>query len=101
MFLFEYEEFSRIDIAVLTVFRCFTDGCSASDGTPLQHRLQKDLGFPIFCVYFVCFSWVTIGVFNLIMATFVDSVSDVALKRRREKLDIEREKTRSCIKNEL
>ena len=26
--------------AMFTTFRCFTDGCSAYDGTPLQERIR-------------------------------------------------------------
>ena len=29
-------EFSSVSAAMFTAFRCFTDGCAATDGTPLQ-----------------------------------------------------------------
>ena len=29
-------EFDSVPAAMFTAFRCFTDGCSATDGTPLQ-----------------------------------------------------------------
>ena len=33
---------SEVPIAMLTNFRCFTDGCVAFDGTPLQWKLEQD-----------------------------------------------------------
>ena len=38
----QYEEFATVPSAMFTWFRCFTDGCSAYDGTPLQERVRKD-----------------------------------------------------------
>merc|ERR1719272_1932440 len=35
----EEEEFKNVPVAMLTVFRCYTDGCSAYNGTPLTVRL--------------------------------------------------------------
>ena len=35
--LFEdFVEFGSVPAAMFTSFRCFTDGCAATDGTPLQ-----------------------------------------------------------------
>ena len=31
-------EFASVSAAMFTAFRCFTDGCAATDGTPLQER---------------------------------------------------------------
>ena len=36
-----HEEFSTVPAAMFTWFRCFTDGCSAYDGTPLQEKVRK------------------------------------------------------------
>ena len=33
------EEFSSVSAAMFTAFRCFTDGCAATDGTPLQESM--------------------------------------------------------------
>ena len=32
-------EFDSVPAAMFTAFRCFTDGCSATDGTPLQDHV--------------------------------------------------------------
>merc|ERR1719183_626006 len=37
-------EFSTLARCMLTLFRCFTDGCSAYDGTPLQGHLHRMYG---------------------------------------------------------
>jgi len=34
-------EFSSVSAAMFTAFRCFTDGCAATDGTPLQELLLQ------------------------------------------------------------
>ena len=34
------EEFGTVPAAMFTCFRCFTDGCAATDGTPLQEHLR-------------------------------------------------------------
>ena len=39
--------FTDVPSAMFTAFRCFTDGCAAYDGTPLQEKLRKQKG-PIF-----------------------------------------------------
>ena len=36
----EFAEFSSVPAAMFTWFRCFTDGCAAYDGTPLQEKLR-------------------------------------------------------------
>ena len=38
---YQYPEFQTVPSAMFTWFRCFTDGCSAYDGTPLQERVRK------------------------------------------------------------
>merc|ERR1712196_302547 len=57
------------------------DGCAAHDGTPLQIYLQQQYGLRFFFAFFCCSLWVTVGIFNLIMATF-DSVLSQCTKRR-------------------
>lgn len=34
------QEFSDVPAAMFTCFRCFTDGCAATNGTPLQEHLR-------------------------------------------------------------
>merc|ERR1719482_2150180 len=64
-------EFGTLASSMFTMFRCFTDGCVAYDGTPVIERVRGKLGnfgtyFMIF--YMLSFVFVTIGIFNLIMA---------------------------------
>ena len=43
-------EFSSVSAAMFTAFRCFTDGCAATDGTPLQELLlQSGTLLDIYC----------------------------------------------------
>jgi len=82
----EFEEFTDVPSAMFTAFRCFTDGCAAYDGTPLQEKLRKQKG-PIFMfAYILLFLFVTIGIFNLIMAVFIDNVTDGSTKKRQRQL---------------
>jgi len=58
--------------AMFTVFRCLTDGCAAADGTPLMVILWDIYGWHIIAAYVAVVVFVTFGVFNLIMALFVE-----------------------------
>eukprot|EP00438_Fugacium_kawagutii_P013627 Skav229259 [mRNA] locus=scaffold2418:130265:138670:- [translate_table: standard] len=40
----EEPEFETVPAAMFTLFRCFTDGCNAYDGTPLMERLRPKYG---------------------------------------------------------
>jgi len=87
----QFQEFQNIPSAMFTVFRCFTDGCAAYNGTPLQERLRMALeqeGFGgIFMIgYILMFLIVTVGVFNLIMAIFIDNVTSTTVKRKMQEL---------------
>merc|ERR1712046_252288 len=37
-----YSEFSSLNKAMFTIFRCVTDGCTSYNGAPLQERLRSD-----------------------------------------------------------
>lgn len=79
-------EFASVSAAMFTAFRCFTDGCAATDGTPLQETLRQRYGFPFMMIYILLFLFVTIGIFNLIMAVFIDNVTDGCTKKRQREL---------------
>ncbi|CAK9049990.1 L type [Durusdinium trenchii] len=79
-------EFDSVPAAMFTAFRCFTDGCSATDGTPLQETLRRKYGGIFMMVYILLFLFVTIGIFNLIMAVFIDNVTDGCTKKRQREL---------------
>ncbi|CAE7604487.1 unnamed protein product [Symbiodinium sp. CCMP2592] len=89
---------------MFTSFRCVTDGCTAYDGTPLIARLrteEKDLGGVIMIVYILLFLFVTIGIFNLIMAVFIDNVTDGSTKKRQRQLGANAPKTEWLISSVL
>jgi len=76
------DQFESVPWTMFTVFRCVTDGCSAPDGTPLMVYLYDRHGTGFMLIYCVLFLFVSIGIFNLIMATFIDSVMAVSAKRK-------------------
>ena len=62
------QEFSTVPKSMSTIVRCFTDGCSTYGGQPLQDVLFEELGWPFLIGYCLTIVFVTIGLFNLIMA---------------------------------
>jgi len=82
-------EFSSLPASMFTIFRCFTEGCAAYDGTPLPERLRRttfeDSGGAFMIGYILVFMLVSVGVFNLIMAIFLDNVvSQQTLRKQKE-----------------
>eukprot|EP00931_Biecheleriopsis_adriatica_P017307 TRINITY_DN12453_c1_g1_i1.p1 TRINITY_DN12453_c1_g1~~TRINITY_DN12453_c1_g1_i1.p1 ORF type:complete len:225 (-),score=33.33 TRINITY_DN12453_c1_g1_i1:31-705(-) len=71
---------------MFTAFRCFTDGCAASDGTPLHDHLTRKYGMLFVIPYVLSFMLVTVGIFNLIMATFIENVMVGSTRRNLEAL---------------
>ena len=71
---------------MLTIFRCVTDGSTAHGGTPLQQPLYEMYG-PMFAfVYYVVYLGVTIGLFNLIMSIFIQTVLKSGTTRWQQQL---------------
>eukprot|EP00929_Paragymnodinium_shiwhaense_P101263 TRINITY_DN6421_c0_g2_i4.p1 TRINITY_DN6421_c0_g2~~TRINITY_DN6421_c0_g2_i4.p1 ORF type:complete len:805 (+),score=211.65 TRINITY_DN6421_c0_g2_i4:172-2586(+) len=79
-------EFGTLQAAMFTLFRCLTDGCVAYNGTPLQERLRFDYGLVWMVAYILTFLFVTIGIFNLIMAIFIDNVVTAHVQRKQQAL---------------
>lgn len=68
-------EFSSMSNSMFTLFRCFvTDGCVSYDGTPLAEKLRQQMGVPFFIMYILTTMIIYVGLFNLIMAVFIDNV---------------------------
>lgn len=99
--LSQYEEFSTVPAAMFTSFRCFTDGCSAYDGTPLQERIRKEVGGIWMTAYILVFLFITIGIFNLIMAVFIDNVNDGSVKKKQYTLGMTADKTELNLADKL
>jgi len=83
--------FSSIFRSMFTVFRCLIDGCSSADGTPLILYFWDELGSvvgPLFVLFYVLVMvFIMFGVFNLIMAIFVEKTLEYAKQdtaKRRE-----------------
>mmetsp|Transcript_23244 Transcript_23244/g.41981 ORF Transcript_23244/g.41981 Transcript_23244/m.41981 type:complete len:610 (-) Transcript_23244:38-1867(-) len=100
-----YPEFSTVDSAMLTLFRCFTDGCATYGGAPLQEHIRQDLvrnmGLLWMCGYILVYLFVTIGVFNLIMAVFIDNVNDGSVKKKQYNLGLTSDKTEMTLAEKI
>jgi len=81
-----HKSFETVPVSMFTLFRCFTDGCTAYDGTPLTSHLYDYYGFSFMFGYMLIYLFVTIGIFNLIMAIFIDNVMEASLLRKKEEL---------------
>lgn len=96
----DFAEFATVFQSWLTMFRCFTEGCADYDGRPLQERIRMSHGSSgvMFVIsYILVFLFITIGIFNLIMAVFIDSVNDGSLKKKQRDLGLTAEKTEYII----
>jgi len=82
LLLGEQPEFRTLAQAMLTLFRCFTDGCAAYDGTPLASNLHARYGVVWTLSYCFVTLFVMFGIFNLIMATFLETVLGSAHHRK-------------------
>jgi len=81
-----HKSFETVSRAMFTLFRCFTDGCTSYDGTPLQSHLFDYYGFAFMFGYMLVYMFVTIGIFNLIMAIFIDNVMEASIQRKKQEL---------------
>lgn len=90
-------EYNTMEKAMFTLFRCFTDGCAAYDGTPLTEHLRKKHGWLFFVGWILTTMLVTVGIFNLIMAVFIDNVTKSQQQRKQKELG----ETAGCIDTNL
>eukprot|EP00929_Paragymnodinium_shiwhaense_P037068 TRINITY_DN19813_c0_g2_i1.p1 TRINITY_DN19813_c0_g2~~TRINITY_DN19813_c0_g2_i1.p1 ORF type:complete len:843 (+),score=208.59 TRINITY_DN19813_c0_g2_i1:118-2646(+) len=81
--------FNTMPNAMLTVFRCVTGDCSSPSGTPLTVILTDIYGALFVLPYCLTYLFVTFGLFNLIMAMFVDTVMEASRLKRRMNEDKE------------
>jgi len=75
---FEPQMFSSVFRSMFTVFRCLIDGCSSADGTPLILYFWDSHGVMFVVVYVLVVIFILFGVFNLIMAIFVEKTLEYA-----------------------
>eukprot|EP00415_Alexandrium_ostenfeldii_P001564 UN1564 len=78
------DAFGRLGSSMFMVFRCVTGDCTLANGTPVMAMLTHEFGWMYGAVYVLVIMLVTFGIFNLIMATFVDSALSTA--RRNESI---------------
>lgn len=82
-------EFRSLPSSMFTLFRCFTEGCSAYNGTPLAERLRMsvgDFGGIFMMCYVAVMMLVTVGIFNMIMARFLETAVTAAVRRKQREL---------------
>jgi hypothetical protein len=82
----DFEEFQTLPSTMFTIFRCFTDGCAAYNGTPLQETVRKEFGALFTLCYVLMIMIVTFGLFNLIQAVFIENVMTTGARRRQQRL---------------
>eukprot|EP00440_Ansanella_granifera_P025118 gb/GFBE01027287.1/.p1 GENE.gb/GFBE01027287.1/~~gb/GFBE01027287.1/.p1 ORF type:complete len:577 (+),score=118.92 gb/GFBE01027287.1/:1-1731(+) len=95
------EEFSDLPASMFTLFRCFTEGCDAYDGTPLPEHLRKQFGAWFMLAHIFTMVFATIGVFNLITAIFIDNVVSSQHARKLKLLADSGEKWEAELKDEV
>lgn len=81
-----HREFQSMTASMATLFRCFTEGCATYEGAPLTEKLRETYGMAIYIFYGLAYIFVTVGVFNLIMALFIDNVSQTQHERKQQHL---------------
>ncbi|CAK9037956.1 unnamed protein product [Durusdinium trenchii] len=57
---------------MFTAFRCFTGECINEDGRPITHMLARRFGLPFILGYVASYMLVAMGIFNVILAVYVD-----------------------------
>jgi len=72
--------FSTFYLSCFTVFRCLTEGCTSVDGSPLMVHLMDNGWWGSLMVLFFSIVYVSVqfGLFNLIMAVFVQTTMENA-----------------------
>jgi len=97
----EEDEFTTVIAASSTLFRCFADGCSDFDGRPLQEQLRKKYGISVFIGYVFCYILISAGVFNLIVALFIDNVVNTQAERKQRDLSDSSDSIETLVKEVL
>ena len=64
--------FITIPDSMFTCFRCFTGECVNDEGQPIHSILKEEFGFVFVFGYVASFMLVSLGIFNVILAVYVD-----------------------------
>lgn len=92
------EEFSTIDRSMFTLFRCLTQTCETITGDPIPEALFSAFGWRFQIIYILTTMLVTVGLFNLIMAVFIDNVTKSQNQRKQKELGESAEMTECALK---
>eukprot|EP00931_Biecheleriopsis_adriatica_P026733 TRINITY_DN16225_c0_g2_i1.p1 TRINITY_DN16225_c0_g2~~TRINITY_DN16225_c0_g2_i1.p1 ORF type:complete len:593 (+),score=80.72 TRINITY_DN16225_c0_g2_i1:184-1962(+) len=98
-----HTEFASLSASMLTVFRCFTDGCGSVAENLRQEWAAYQWGYNLafLPIYVLVMVLVTIGFLNLVTAMFIDSITSSQLSRRHRKLQRTRQKFEHEVKENL
>jgi len=64
--------FKNIPATMFTAFRCFNGECVTDSGQPIPSLLAEEFGLPFILSYVGSYMLVTMGIFNVILAVYVD-----------------------------
>eukprot|EP00930_Biecheleria_cincta_P084025 TRINITY_DN73523_c0_g1_i1.p1 TRINITY_DN73523_c0_g1~~TRINITY_DN73523_c0_g1_i1.p1 ORF type:complete len:745 (-),score=139.59 TRINITY_DN73523_c0_g1_i1:82-2088(-) len=90
------EQFSTVVGSMSTLFGCFTEGCISYVG-----ELRARYGMHFLGLYWLGYVCVTLGVFNLIMALFIDNVTNTQAERKQRDLSDTSEHVEVSLKEAL
>eukprot|EP00930_Biecheleria_cincta_P029657 TRINITY_DN20603_c0_g1_i2.p1 TRINITY_DN20603_c0_g1~~TRINITY_DN20603_c0_g1_i2.p1 ORF type:complete len:700 (+),score=103.24 TRINITY_DN20603_c0_g1_i2:131-2230(+) len=85
-FFSDIKEFTTINYSMFTLFRCFTDACETLDGVLLPEFLYQRHGTVFQVSYTLIMMLINVGLFNLIMAVFIDNVTKSQNSRKAKEL---------------
>lgn len=80
--------FDSVPRSMYTVFRCSFGDCSSAGGTPLPEHIITDYGAVHSGLYCVFTFMITIGLFNIISAIFVDATVNSAAEVAQNKFNL-------------
>mmetsp|Transcript_18847 Transcript_18847/g.54485 ORF Transcript_18847/g.54485 Transcript_18847/m.54485 type:complete len:300 (+) Transcript_18847:67-966(+) len=72
------KHFSTVPLSMFSLFRCFTGDCSVFDGRPMGYILLERYGPIVIPTYLVVIIGVTVGMFNVIVANFLQNAQRAA-----------------------
>jgi len=70
--------FSKVGMSMFTGFRCFTGDCTDEAGNSIPLKLESYFGFPFALAYCTTTMMVTFGIFNIIIAIYIEKTLDAA-----------------------
>lgn len=70
--------FATVPRSMFTAFRCFTSDCNDSEGRPIASTMGKMYGWQFTVPYILCVMFVTFGIFNLIIAIYIEATMTAA-----------------------